>query len=83
MAIQLSKIKYAKNIPETIGDTPLVRLNSVTEGIEATILAKVEYFNPGGRVKDRIGIHMINDAERKGDPVDEGSQHHTDTGQAG
>ncbi|PIS39201.1 MAG: cystathionine beta-synthase, partial [Candidatus Nealsonbacteria bacterium CG08_land_8_20_14_0_20_38_20] len=48
-------MKYYQNILETIGRTPLVKLNKVTEGIKATILAKVEYFNPGGSVKDRIG----------------------------
>jgi len=50
----------------TIGDTPLVRLNRVTKGLPCTVLAKMEYFNPGGSVKDRIGIAMLEDAERKG-----------------
>ncbi|MEP7285682.1 MAG: cystathionine beta-synthase [Chloroflexota bacterium] len=54
------------NILETMGNTPLVRLNSVTRGVAAQIVAKVEFFNPGGSVKDRIGINMIEDAERKG-----------------
>jgi cystathionine beta-synthase len=54
------------NILETLGSTPLVRLNSVTKGSAADIVAKVEFFNPGGSVKDRIGISMIEDAERKG-----------------
>src|SRR3954452_24514519 len=49
-----------------IGDTPLVKLNRVTEGIEATVLAKVEYFNPGGSVKDRIALRMVLDAEKAG-----------------
>src|SRR4051812_21377480 len=49
-----------------IGDTPLVRLNSVTEGIAATVLAKVEYLNPGGSVKDRIAVRMVEDAEKAG-----------------
>jgi cystathionine beta-synthase len=49
-----------------VGNTPLVRLNSVTEGIQATVLAKVEYFNPGGSVKDRIALRMIEAAERSG-----------------
>ncbi len=54
------------NILETVGHTPLVRLNRVTEGIEATILLKCEFFNPLGSVKDRIGMAMIEDAERRG-----------------
>jgi cystathionine beta-synthase len=49
-----------------IGRTPLVRLNSVTAGLPATVLAKVEYFNPGGSVKDRIAQRMIDAAERSG-----------------
>lgn len=59
-------MRYYNNIIETIGNTPLVRLNSVTKGLKPTILAKVEYFNPGGSVKDRIGIRMVEDAEKKG-----------------
>ncbi|MEW5937562.1 MAG: cystathionine beta-synthase [Candidatus Thermoplasmatota archaeon] len=54
------------NVLGTIGNTPLIRLNRVTEGLKATVLAKVESFNPGGSVKDRIGIAMIEDAERRG-----------------
>jgi cystathionine beta-synthase len=50
-----------------VGNTPLVRLNSVTEGITATVLAKVEYFNPGGSVKDRIALRMIEAAEASGE----------------
>src|SRR4051812_36657610 len=49
-----------------VGNTPLVRLNSVTAGIQATVLAKVEYFNPGGSVKDRIALRMIEAAEKSG-----------------
>ena len=56
----------AENILETIGNTPLVRLVNVTRGIEATVLAKVEFFNPGGSVKDRIGVAIIEDAEKQG-----------------
>jgi cystathionine beta-synthase len=59
-------MRYAENILETIGGTPLVKLNKVTGGIKATVLAKVEYFNPGGSVKDRIGVKMIEDAIRQG-----------------
>lgn len=54
------------SIIELVGNTPLVRLNAVTKGIEAQVLAKVEYMNPGGSAKDRIAIGMINAAERDG-----------------
>lgn len=54
------------NIMETIGETPLVRLHSVAGDLPCTILAKVEFFNPGGSVKDRIGLAIIEDAERNG-----------------
>jgi cysteine synthase A len=54
------------NIVETVGRTPLVRLNRVTDGVPATILLKCEFFNPLGSVKDRIGMSMIEDAERRG-----------------
>ncbi len=54
------------NIVETVGRTPLVRLNKVTEGLEASVLVKCEFFNPLGSVKDRIGMAMIEDAERQG-----------------
>src|SRR3954463_2771709 len=54
------------DIVETVGRTPLVRLNRVTAGIPATILLKCEFFNPLGSVKDRIGMSMIEDAERRG-----------------
>jgi len=59
-------MKYFENILEVIGNTPLVKLNNITKGIKATILAKLEFLNPGGSVKDRIGIAMIEDAERRG-----------------
>jgi cysteine synthase A len=54
------------SIVETVGGTPLVRLNRVTGGVPATILLKCEFFNPLGSVKDRIGMAMIEDAERRG-----------------
>ena len=57
---------YKNNILETIGQTPLVKLNKVTAGIRATVLAKVEFFNPGGSVKDRIGTKMIKQAMDEG-----------------
>jgi len=59
-------MKYAKNILETIGNTPLVKLNKVTEGVDALVLAKVETFNPGNSVKDRMAVKMIEDAEADG-----------------
>src|SRR3982751_1041957 len=59
-------MRYYDNVVEMIGDTPLVRLNSVTAGIRATVLAKVEYFNPGGSVKDRIALRMVEEAEKAG-----------------
>jgi len=54
------------DITETIGNTPLVRLNKIGKGVDAEILGKLESFNPAGSVKDRIGLSMINDAEKKG-----------------
>lgn len=57
---------YYNSIIEAIGDTPLVKLNSVTKGIKGTILAKVEYFNPGNSMKDRMALKMIENAERDG-----------------
>lgn len=54
------------NILETVGKTPLVKLNKVTEGLNATIALKCEFFNPLGSVKDRIGLAMIEDAEKSG-----------------
>jgi cystathionine beta-synthase len=59
-------VRYYDNVIEIIGDTPLVRLRNVTDGITATVLAKVEYFNPGGSVKDRIALRMVEDAEKAG-----------------
>jgi len=55
-----------KDIVETVGRTPLVRLNKVTAGVDATVLLKCEFFNPLGSVKDRIGMAMIEDAEERG-----------------
>ena len=57
---------WYKSILETIGNTPLIQLNNVNQGLKPTILAKVEYFNPGHSVKDRPALKMIEDAEREG-----------------
>jgi cysteine synthase A len=59
-------MKIANNITELIGNTPLVRLNSLTKNSHAQIAAKIESFNPGSSVKDRIGLSMIEEAEKKG-----------------
>ena len=58
--------KIAKDVTKTIGNTPLVRLNNITSGIEAEILAKMESFNPCGSVKDRIAVAMMDDAKKEG-----------------
>lgn len=57
---------YANSVLDLVGNTPLVKLNSVTTGIRATVLAKVEYLNPGGSSKDRIATRIIDAAEREG-----------------
>lgn len=60
-------VQFHDSMISLVGNTPLVRLNSVTAGIQATVLAKVEYFNPGGSVKDRIALRMIEAAEKSGE----------------
>lgn len=57
---------WYRSIIETIGNTPLVKLNNITAGLSASILVKIEYFNPGNSVKDRIALKMIEDAEKEG-----------------
>lgn len=57
---------WLNNILETIGNTPLIRLNKITKDIPATVLAKVDYFNPGNSIKDRMALKMVEVAEREG-----------------
>lgn len=59
-------MKISNNILETIGNTPLVRLNKLTKELDAMVLAKVEFFNPGSSVKDRMAVKMVEDAELDG-----------------
>ncbi|MGN8553400.1 UNVERIFIED_CONTAM: pyridoxal-phosphate dependent enzyme [Microbacterium sp. SLM126] len=59
-------MRYARSVADLVGNTPLVQLTRVTEGISATVLAKVEYFNPGSSAKDRIARNIIDAAERDG-----------------
>ncbi|MFT8322524.1 MAG: cysteine synthase A [Bacillus sp. (in: firmicutes)] len=66
MSNMIKRSKIAKNITELIGKTPLVRLNRISDETGTEILAKLEYFNPLGSVKDRIGLAMIENAEEQG-----------------
>jgi cystathionine beta-synthase len=66
-------VRYYDNVVELIGHTPLVRLHSVTDGIQANVLAKIEYLNPGGSVKDRIALRMVEEAEKSGLLADGGT----------
>lgn len=59
-------MEYAENILETIGNTPLVKINKLADEIDALVLAKYETFNPGNSVKDRMAVQMLNDAEEQG-----------------
>jgi cystathionine beta-synthase len=65
--VEGSTVEYAEHVVDLVGNTPLVRLNSITEGLSPLVLAKVEYFNPGGSVKDRIALRMVEAAERSGE----------------
>ncbi|MEQ1733886.1 MAG: pyridoxal-phosphate dependent enzyme [Bacteroidia bacterium] len=62
----MARKKIYNNILETIGDTPLVRINNITKDVKATVLAKIETVNPGNSIKDRMAVKMIEDAERSG-----------------
>ena len=59
-------MKIANDIAELVGNTPMVRLNKITRGIEATVVVKLEFYNPASSVKDRLAYAMITDAEKKG-----------------
>ena len=59
-------MKVYDHVLQVVGNTPLVRLDRVTRGINATVLVKCEQLNPGGSIKDRIALHMINKAEEEG-----------------
>ncbi len=59
-------MRIAENVTQLVGNTPLVKINKLSRGIDATIVAKLEYFNPCGSVKDRIGVNMIEAAEKAG-----------------
>ena len=80
-------MEYSKNILETIGNTPLIRLNSIVKKIKPMVLAKVESFNPGNSVKDRMALKMVEDAElqgklKKGGTIVEGTSGNTGMGLA-
>ncbi len=66
MSTSANSLRIADSITDLIGNTPLVRVNKLTEGAVATVAAKLEFFNPGGSVKDRIGLNMIETAEASG-----------------
>ena len=59
-------MQYFKNILETIGNTPLIKLNETTKSVNSEVFVKVESFNPGNSVKDRMAVKMIEDAEKNG-----------------
>ena len=80
-------MKYAKNILETIGETPLVKINKLTKELPCLVLAKYETFNPGNSVKDRMALQMIEDAEadvrlKPGGTIIEGTSGNTGMGLA-
>ena len=66
MSKVLDGVQYFESILDTVGRTPLVRLREVARGLACPVLGKVEFFNPGGSVKDRIGMAMVEAAEKEG-----------------
>lgn len=76
-------MKYANSVLDLIGNTPLVKLNKVTEGIKATVLVKLEYLNPGGSAKDRIAVKMLEEAAREGKILPGGTVVEPTTGNTG
>jgi cystathionine beta-synthase len=62
----LRAVEYVEHVMDLVGNTPLVKLNRITEGLQPLVLAKIEYMNPGGSVKDRIALPMVESAERSG-----------------
>ena len=64
--VNLTKMNIKNNILETIGNTPLIKLNKITQGFPCQVLAKVDYFNPGNSIKDRMALKMVEVAEREG-----------------
>ena len=65
-AAELKSMDVKNNILETIGNTPLVRLNKITKDLPCDVYAKVEYFNPGNSIKDRMAVKMLEVAEKEG-----------------
>src|SRR6266540_1408190 len=61
-----TQMQIHNSILELVGNTPVVRLNKISRGLQSTLLVKLESLNPGGSVKDRVGIAMLEDAEKKG-----------------
>src|SRR6266542_1276743 len=64
--METGQMVIANNITELVGGTPMVRINKLTGPDAATVYAKLEFFNPGGSIKDRVGLSMIDAAEKRG-----------------
>ena len=76
-------MKVYNNITEVFGNTPLVRLNKITDGGQADVYAKLEFYNPSSSVKDRLGIAMVNAAEASGEPKPGGTLIEATSGNTG